>query len=87
MAYVLVACWRKFIGVGLFVAAGLAEQRIVVEQVVGIDEGDFIALGGVATIGSAVYLGINGTKLLNNQLQINDNLILKINPSGLALAF
>ena len=47
----------------------------------------FIALGGVATIGSAVYLGINGTKLLNNQMQINDNLILKINPSGLALAF
>lgn len=46
-----------------------------------------IGLGGVATVGSAIYLGLNGTKLLDNQRQINDNLILKINPSGLALQF
>ena len=46
-----------------------------------------IGLGGVTTVGSAVYLGINGMKLLENQQKINDNLILKINPSGLALQF
>ena len=46
-----------------------------------------VVLGGVTTIGSAVFLGINGTKLLENQTKINNNLILKINPSGLALQF
>ena len=46
-----------------------------------------VVLGGVTTIGSAIFLGINGTKLLENQTKINNNLILKINPSGLALQF
>lgn len=46
-----------------------------------------LSLGAVATFGSAIYLGINGLKLLENQTQINNNLILKINPSGLALQF
>jgi hypothetical protein len=46
-----------------------------------------VGLGGITTIGSAIYLGINGMKLLNNQTEINNNLILKINPSGLALQF
>jgi hypothetical protein len=46
-----------------------------------------VGLGGITTIGSAIYLGINGIKLQNNQTEINNNLILKINPSGLALQF
>ncbi|MBP5636543.1 MAG: hypothetical protein J6X25_03375 [Bacteroidales bacterium] len=76
--------------VGTIVAvSGIGTMALGVAAIV-IDDGlgfSIIALGGVTTIGSAIYLGINGMKLLNNQTQINNNLILKINPSGLALQF
>jgi peptidoglycan/LPS O-acetylase OafA/YrhL len=76
--------------VGTIVAvSGIGTLALGVAAIV-IDDGlgfSIIALGGVTTIGSAIYLGINGMKLLNNQTQINNNLILKINPSGLALQF
>ena len=69
-------------GIGVIALGGIS--AFAIDDGLGLS---IVALGGVTTIGSAIYLGINGMKLLNNQTEINNNLILKINPSGLALQF